>query len=84
MKSAVLAILIGLCAACSNQAAMAPTPSIVAKPPAAVPTTPGAATPPGPSSVPTTTASGSTLTPATSGVTVLNQYDPPVPIQVNR
>ena len=81
MKNAAMAIMIGLCAACSNQAVTAPALSTVAKPP--VPATPGAATPPRPSSVPTTTASGSTLTPATSGVTVFNQFDPPVPIQVN-
>jgi hypothetical protein len=81
MRNAAMVILFGLCTACSNQPATAPTPSTVA--PATAPTRQGAATPAGPSTVPTTS-SGSALTPATSGVTVLNQFDPPVPIQVNR
>jgi hypothetical protein len=84
MRNAAMAILFALCAACSNQAATVPTPSTIAKPPAAVPAGSGAATPPGSSSVPASTGSGSTLTPATSGVMVLNQFDPPVPIEVNR
>jgi hypothetical protein len=80
MRNAGLAILFGLSAACSNPTA--PTPSTVTKPPAV--SARGAATPPGPSSIPASTGSGSTLTPSTSGVMVLNQFDPPVPIEVNR
>jgi hypothetical protein len=81
MRNAAMVILFGLCTACSNQAATVPTPSAFT--PATAPTRQGDATPAGPSTVPTT-ASGSTLTPAMSGVTGLNQFDPPVPIQVNR
>jgi hypothetical protein len=72
MRNAAMVILFGLCTACANQAATAPTPSTVA--PATAPTKQGTATPVGPSTVPTTT-----LTSATSGVTVLDQFDPPVP-----
>jgi hypothetical protein len=81
MKNAALAILFGLNAACSNQTA---TPSTIAKPPATVPATQGPARPPGALSVPTTTASGATPTSTTSGIVVLNQFDPPVPMQVGR
>jgi hypothetical protein len=82
MKSAVLAILIGLCAACSNQAATGATPRAVAKPAGTIPDrSAGTKRPP---TAPATTANGSTPTSTTSGIMVLNQFDPPVPIQVNR
>jgi hypothetical protein len=83
MRNAAMAILFGLCAACSNQAATGPTPPVVAKPPATVPDSSGVARPPTPSS-PATTARESMPPSGTSGIMVLNQFDPPVPIQVSR
>jgi hypothetical protein len=81
MRNAAMAILFGFCAACSNQAATGPTSPGVAKPPAAVPDSSRVARPSTPSS-PATTASGSM--PTSSGIMVLNQFDPPVPIEVSR
>jgi len=85
MKSySALAILLGLAAACSNQppspAPVAYPPSTAApKPAASVTATPTAATAPNASAPPAT----SPTTP-TPGYTVLNQYDPPLPIPVSR
>jgi hypothetical protein len=46
MRNAAMAILFGFCAACSNQAAMSPSPSTVAKPPGTAPDRSGRTTPP--------------------------------------
>jgi hypothetical protein len=81
MKSAAMAILFGLCAACSNQAVTGPAPPTVAKPLST--DSSGVARPLKPSS-PATTARESTPPPTASGIMVLNQMDPPVPIQVSR
>jgi hypothetical protein len=83
MKNAAVAILIGLCGACSNQTVTGPTSAGIAKPSAAVPASSGVARPPTPSS-PAATARDSTRPPAASGIMVLNQFDPPVPIEVDR
>jgi hypothetical protein len=77
MRNAAMAILFGFCAACSSQAVTGPTPSAVAKPHGTAPDRSERTTPPTPSSASATTASG-------SGIMVLNQFDPPVPIEVNR
>ena len=79
-----LAILFGLAAACSNQppppAPTAYPPSTATpKPAASVTATPTAATAPSENAAPAT--SPNTTTP---GYTVLNQYDPPLPIPVSR
>jgi hypothetical protein len=87
MRNAVMAIWFGFCAACSNQATTGagPTPSAVTKPPPGTAADrSGLTAPPTPTSAPAPTASGSTPTSTTSGILVFNQFDPPVPIQVNR
>jgi hypothetical protein len=78
-----LAVFVFLAAACSNQPPPAPTaypPSTAApKPAVSVKATPTAATAPKETAAPAT--SPNTPTP---GYTVLNQYDPPLPIPVSR
>jgi hypothetical protein len=81
MKNAGLAALIGLCTACASQAPPGPPSPTVAKPAATVPARSGVAPTP---SLPAATAPDTTTPPAASGISVFNQFDPPVPVQVNR
>ena len=85
MRNATLAVLIGICAACSNQTATSsPLPPTPAKAPAAQPDGSRGATAPTPPTDPATSINGTGLSSTSSGIMVLNQFDPPVPIQVSR
>ena len=82
MKSySTLAILLGVATACSNQPAPAAYPPSTATPKPAVSTTakPTAATAPNEGAPPATS-----IQTTTPGYTVLNQYDPPLPIPISR
>ena len=85
MRNATMAILLGICAACSNQTATSPaSPPAAAKPPSTVPDGSRVTTAPRPSTDPATTLGGTTPSSPGSGIMVFNQFDPPVPVQVSR
>ena len=85
MKNATMAMLIGVCAACSNQTTTSPaSPPTTAKPPSTMPDGSKVTTAPKPTTDPATTLGGTTPSSTSSGIMVLNQFDPPVPVQVSR
>ena len=84
MRNATMAMLLGICAACSNQTATSPaSPPATAKPPPTVPDGSRVTTAPRSSTAPATTLGGTPSSPG-SEIMVLNQFDPPVPVQVSR
>ena len=84
MRNATMAMLFGICAACSNQTATSPaSPPPAAKQPPTVPDGSRVTTAPRSSTAPATTLGGTPSSPG-SGIMVLNQFDPPVPVQVSR
>jgi hypothetical protein len=85
MRNATMAMLLGICAACSNQTATSPaSPPAAAKQPPTAPDGSRVTTAPRPSTDPATTWGGTTPSSPGSGIMVLNQFDTPVPVQVSR
>jgi hypothetical protein len=85
MKSIlILSFILGLGAACSKQPPTSTGPAPAADP-KAISTVPAkAADNAAPVPGPMTTASGSSPTSPTPGISVFNQFDPPMPLPVSR